>query len=120
MIENKEILTLEFRYFDKWKVDEPYETKTICLGIFDNFEDAISLGNKVLEEIFEKHFPLVHTVFPRKERFGKNNNFYNSSTRLVRGLNYLRCPFDFYLKIETLEFSDVEQTVLEVKKASMP
>ena len=114
MLENKEILTLEFRYFDVRENGKPFKSKTICLGIFDNFEDAVNIGNEVLEEILEKQFSLMNIVFLKKDKLSKKNRSISNSILISRG--YLKCHFAFYLKIETLEFSDVEQTVLEVLK----
>ncbi len=109
MFENKEILTLEFRYFDIWREGKPYKIKKICLGIFNSYEDAISLGNKVLEEVFEKQFNIII----KKDKLSAENKEVSDSVVIPRGSNY-KCHFAFYLKIETLEFKDAKETLLEV------
>ena len=118
----KELLTIEFRYHDKPKSedDSVHRNKTITIGVFDTLEQAIIEGNKALE-VFEKHFA-IHT-FPNgrkanKDRFGKNNGCFGMATRLITPLAYLRCPFDFYAKIEKLTYGDVEQTITEVLEAN--
>jgi hypothetical protein len=108
MTESKEILTLEFRYFDKWEKGTPYKTKTTCLGIFDNFEDATSLGNKILEEIFYKQFNISN-------RLSTENRSISDSVVIPRG-DFLKCHFAFYLRIEKLEFRDTQDILEEVLK----
>lgn len=114
----KELVTIEFRYNDipKGEYDSGYISKTITIGVFDTFEEAIIEGNKALE-IFEKHFKLnIH--WNKKERFSKNGGCFGSSKRLITNLAYLVTPFEFYAKIETLKYDDVEQTILEVMEAA--
>jgi hypothetical protein len=117
----KELLTIEFRYHDKPKGDwdSEHKNKTITLGVFDTLEEAIVEGNKAME-VFEKHFKL-HT-FPdgrnaKNDRFSKSGGCFGMAQRLITPLAYLRCPFDFYAKITTLTYSDVEETILEVLKS---
>jgi len=116
-MKTQELVTIEFRYKDKPKseVFSGSESKTITVGVFDTFDEAIEAGNKALE-VFEKHFKLnVH--HNKKNRFGKNNGCFGYSTRLIIPLAYLQCPFDFYAKITTLKFQDAEQTILDVLEA---
>lgn len=114
----KELVTIEFRYHDKPKYDEHSgsETKTITIGVFDTFEEAIIEGNKALE-VFEKHFKL-NTAWNKKDRFGKNNGCFGTATRLITDLAYLQTPFNFFAKIQKLAYSDVEQTIFEVLDAT--
>lgn len=118
----KELVIIEFRYHDKPKYDRDSgsATKKITVGVFDTLDEAIVEGNKALE-VFEKHFQ-IHK-FPngseaKKDRFGKNNGCFGSANRLITPLAYLRCPFDFYAKIEKLTYGDVEQTILDVLDAT--
>jgi hypothetical protein len=110
MLENKEILTLEFRYFDVRENSKPFKSKTICLGIFNSYEDAVNIGNEVLEEIFEKQFNIIS----KKDKLSMKNRSVSDSVVIPR--DYLKCHFAYYLKIETLEFSNVKETLLEVLK----
>lgn len=50
----KFLLTIEFRYDKAPKFDSDFTcmSKTITIGVFDNFDDAAINGNKALE-IFE-------------------------------------------------------------------
>jgi hypothetical protein len=113
----KELLTIEFRYYNKPKhVDfSGSETKTITLGVFDTLDEAIIEGNKALE-VFEKHFKL-NVAWNRKDRFSKNGGCFGSAKRLISPLAYLQCPFDFYAKITRLTYADVDQTINEVLDA---
>jgi hypothetical protein len=114
----KELLTIEFRYHDipKGEWDSEYKSKTITLGVFDTLEEAIVEGNKALE-VFEKHFKL-NTAWNRKARFSKNGGCFGEPQRLITALAYLQTPFDFYAKIEKLNYGDVEQTIVEVLEAN--
>jgi hypothetical protein len=114
----KELVTIEFRYLDisNDKDCTIPKSKTITVGIYDTFEEAIIEGNKALE-IFEKHFKL-NPNWNVKERFGKTNGCFRLATRLVSPLAYLECPFDFYAKITTCCFDDIEQTILGVLEAN--
>ncbi len=118
----KELVTIEFRYYDKpqYDRDSGSATKKITIGVFDTLDEAIIEGNKALE-VFEKHFQ-IHK-FPngseaKKDRFGKNNGCFGSATRLISPLAYLKTPFDFYAKITKLTYADVEQTILDVLDAT--
>lgn len=117
----KELVTIEFRYYDKPKNENfsGSETKTITIGVFDTLDEAIIEGNKAIE-VFEKHFKL-HS-FPNgriatKDRFSKNGGCFGSANRLITPLAYLKTPFDFYAKITQLKYDDVEQTILNVLEA---
>lgn len=118
----KELLIIEFRYRDipKGEWDSECKSKTITLGVFDTLEEAIVEGNKALE-ILEGKFD-IHT-FPdgrkaTKERFSKNGGCFGEPKRLITPLAYLRTPFDFYAKIQKLNYGDVEQTITEVLEAN--
>jgi len=118
----KELVTIEFRFRDKPKGewDSGHPSKTITIGVFDTFEEAIIEGNKVLETL-EKHFK-IH-VYPnkseaRRERFSKNGGCFGSARRLVTDLAYLQTPFNFFAKIEKLTYNDVEETINEVLEAN--
>lgn len=114
----KELVTIEFRYRDKPKGehDSGHPIKTITIGVYDTFEEAIIEGNKTLE-VLEKHFKL-NTAWNKKDRFGKNNGCFGTATRLVTNLAYLQTPFSFFAKIQKLTYSDVEETITEVLEAN--
>lgn len=108
---NKELVTIEFRYHDRPVSEAPsgYVSKTITIGVFDTFEDAIVNGNKALE-VLEARFKL-NAAWNTKERFSKNGGCFGSSNRLITNLAYLQTPFEFYAKITTLTYADVDQTI---------
>jgi len=114
----KHLLTIEFRYSDAPKTEDgsTYENKTITLGVFDTFDEAAIEGNKAME-VFEKHFKL-NTHWNRRDRFSKNGGCFGYPNRLITPLAYLQTPFDFYAKITTLKYEDVEQTILSVLEAT--
>jgi len=116
----KELVTIEFRYRDKPKGewDSGHPSKTITIGVFDTFEEAIIEGNKALE-ILEKKFKLH--VFPNKveaKKFSKSGGCFGSPNKLVTDMAYLQTPFSFFAKIQTLKHDDVEQTIIEVLEAN--
>jgi hypothetical protein len=111
----KELLIIEFRYNDKPKSEffGGYKTKTVTIGVFDTIDEAIVESNKVLE-ILESKFKLH--VFPKgnlaiKDRFSLSN-------RLISNLAYLQTPFDFYAKIKTLKYEELEQTIINILEAN--
>lgn len=113
----KELVTIEFRYRDKPKNEDfsGHKTKTITIGVFDTFDEAIIEGNKSLE-IFEKKFKL-NSAWKRKERFSKNGGCFGSANRLITDLAYLQTPFSFFAKITTLHYNEVEESINGVLEA---
>lgn len=116
----KHLVTIEFRYTTKF-INEYEETenkdknKTITIGLFDTLEEAIIEGNKSLE-VLESHFPL-HT-YPsgdkaKKSRFCKNYIF-GQPNKLVTNLAYLKTPFRFFAKIQTLYYANTNDAILSV------
>jgi hypothetical protein len=114
---NKELLTIEFRYNDipKGDYDSEHKSKTITIGVYDTLDEAIIAGNKCLE-LFEEYFKL-NPHWNRKRRFGKNNGCFGHPNKLVTALGYLQTPFEFYAKIETLKYEDLQLTTLKVLEA---
>lgn len=114
----KYLVTMEFRYTIKAKTEEEngkYKTQTITIGVYETLDDAIKGGNTQLE-VFEKYFKL-NPNWNRKERFSKNGGCFGSANTLVSPLTWLyNCPFDFYAKITTLNFSDTEETIIGILK----
>lgn len=117
----KYLVTIEFRYTSKREYSSGgnmHVNKTITIGTFDNFDMAISEGNKQME-VLESKFK-IHT-FPqgneaKKERFSKNGGCFNSPNTLITNLAYLKTPFEFYAKIVTLHYEDTAQAIEEVLK----
>lgn len=117
----KELLTIEFRYKDINKNDgsTDHKSKTVTLGVYDTFEEAAEAGNKMLE-LMESRFNL-HT-YPdgrkaTKERFSKNGGSFGSSKKLITNMAYLTTPFEFYAKIKTLKYDDINSTIDEAMTA---
>lgn len=106
----KYLLTLEFGY-EKPNLDDSddyptnYTTKIITIGVYDDKKSAQENGNAVME-IFEKHFPL-NPHWNKKERFTDRKD-------LIADSCTVQTPFAFFLKITTLEYFDVESTILDV------
>ena len=116
-MKTQELAQIEFRYLGIPKNENytKYKNKVITIGVFDDFEQAIKESNKVLE-VFESHFKL-NSAYNKKERFGKNNGCFGSATRVITNLAYLKTPFEFYFKIQTLYFEDASETILNVCKS---
>ena len=112
----KFLLTIEFRYKEVPKSDifSEHKNKTTTIGVFDDFDTACIEGNKLLINL-ESKFPLK--IFPngggvaKKERFSKNGGAFGSKQNLITNLAYLKTPFEFYAKIETLKMDDIEETI---------
>ena len=118
----KYLLTIEFRYSDapKFEDDMTSHNKKATIGVFDNYDTAAIEGNKALE-VFEKYYK-PHT-FPNgstatKERFSKNGGCFGSAKNLISPLAYLKTNFDFYAKIETLNYFNLEEIIKEVNECT--
>jgi len=106
----KYLVTIEFRYSSPPTHEncDTYCEKKVTIGVFDEIQIACIEGNKQLE-ILEKHFEL--------------NPNYNTKDRLKPNVNlgypivanwYLKTPFEFFLKVETLHFESIEDTINNV------
>ena len=112
----KFLLTIEFRYKEIPKSDiySEYKSKKITIGVFDDFDTACVEGNKLMVNL-ESKFPLH--VFPngrgvaKKERFSKNGGCFGSKNSLITNSAYLKTPFEFYAKIDTLKMDNIEETI---------
>ena len=118
----KYLVRIEFRYSDAPKTEDEYiwKNKMVTIGVYDTFEDACQNGNNLLE-ILESKFELHQ--FPNgrrapKERFSKNGSAFGSKKTLVTNLAYLKTPFEFYAKIETLKYSPIDEAIEDVVSAS--
>ena len=109
---NKELLTIEFRYCDKPKNEDfsGHEKKTITIGIFDSLDEAISEGNKVLSILSEYFEVRVDDRFELKYLFG-------TPRRLVTNTCYPTNGIQYFAKIESLKFDDLNEAVNETFKA---
>ena len=118
----KYLVKIEFRYYDAPKTENEYTSKNkkITIGVYDTFEEACQNGNnllKVLESKFELHqYPDGSKA--SKERFSKNGGYLGSKNTLVSNLAYLKTPFEFYAKIETLEYSPINEVIKNIVSAS--
>ena len=113
----KYLVTIEFRYSDApvSEQDGGHRSKKVTVGVFDDMEAAHENANKVLE-VLESKFELNPNT-ARRERFSKNGGWFGRPTNLVTNLGYLRTPFEFFLKVITLNFDSVENTIGEILEA---
>lgn len=118
----KYLVRIEFRYSDAPKTEDEYtwKNKMITIGVYDTFDDACKNGNNLLE-VLESKFELHQ--YPdgtkaSKERFSKNGGILGSKNTLVSSSAYLKTPFVFYAKIETLEYSPIDEVIEDVVSAS--
>jgi len=114
----KYLVKIEFRYYDAPETEDgsTSKTKVVTIGVYDTFDDACLNGNHLLEKL-ENKFD-IHT-FPngskaKKERFSKNGGCFGSKNTLVADLAYLKTPFEFYAKIETLRYSSIDESINNV------
>lgn len=118
----KYLVRIEFRYSDAPETEgrSTYKNKMVTIGVYDTFEDACQNGNnllKILESKFELHqFPDSRKA--SKERFSKNGGPFGSKNDSVTNLAYLKTPFNFYAKIETLKYSPIDEIIEDVASAS--
>ena len=118
----KYLVRIEFRYSDAPKTEDEYtwKNKMLTIGVYDTFEEACKNGNNLLE-VLESKFELHQFPDGRKapkERFSKNGGCFGSKNTLVSNLAYLKTPFVFYAKIETLEYSPIDEVIDNVVSAS--
>ena len=118
----KYLVRIEFRYSDAPETEDGTTTKNkmVTIGVYDTFEDACQNGNNLLEALeskFELHqFPDGRKA--SKERFSKNGSCFGGKKTLVTNLAYLKTPFEFYAKIETLKYSPIDEVIENVVSAS--
>ena len=119
----KYLVTIEFRYSDAPETEDERgtsKTKMVTIGIYDTFEDACQNGNNLLE-VLESKFELHQFPDGRKastRRFSKNGGCFRSKNTLVTNSAYLKTPFEFYAKIETLKYSPIDEVIESVVNAS--
>jgi len=103
----KYLVTIEFRYSSPptHEYSGTSRIKKVTIGVFDEIKIACIEGNKQLE-ILEKHFELNPN---RKIRDRLNPN--SIGGLLITDLGYLMTPFEFFLKVETLHFVSIEDTI---------
>ena len=118
----KYLVRIEFRYSDAPETEDGYSSKNkmVTIGVYDTFEEACQNGNNLLE-VLESKFELHQ--YPdgskaSKERFSKNGGCFGSKKTLVTNLAYLKTPFEFYAKIETLEYNPIDEIIENVVRAS--
>lgn len=118
----KYLVRVEFRYSDAPETEDGITSKNkmVTIGVYDTFEDACQNGNnllEVLESKFELHqFPDGRKV--SKGRFSKNGGCFGSKKTLITNSAYLKTPFEFYAKIETLKYNSINEVIENVVSAS--
>lgn len=120
-IKEKFLVSIEFRYTDKKldRDDTDFVSKTTTIGVYDTLEDANIEGNKALE-ILEKNFKLhrfPQGSYAERERFSKNGGCFGSRKSLVTNLAYLKTPFEFYAKVQRLQYTDLQDAIDEAVSA---
>lgn len=110
MSQEKYLVTIEFRYSDA----PGYSGKNkVTIGVYDDFEDACIAGNQLMAKL-ESKFPLHEYPDGRKagmERFSKHGGPFGTKKDLISNRAYLKTPFDFYAKITTLRYSEVDNAI---------
>jgi hypothetical protein len=102
------LVDLELRYTDQPRDDNGYPdqvSKTITVGIYNTYEEAVQAGNIMLETELESRFPL-NKNYMKKNRFGETYTKY-----LISDLAYLTTPFSFFARIKKLEISSISEAV---------
>lgn len=117
----KYLLTIEFRYLTKPLNEDEFslKNKKITIGIYEDFQVACDFGNKIMENL-ESKFQLHKFPDGRvadKERFSKNGGYVGYQKDLIVNLAYLKTPFEFYAKITTLEYTDINNVIDEIMES---
>lgn len=108
------LVDLELRYTDKPREGSDYGnhmSKTITVGIYNTYEEAVQAGNAMLAAELESRFPL-NKNYMKKNRFGETYTKY-----LISDLTYLTTPFSFFAHIKKLELSSVGAAIEEAVAA---
>ena len=118
----KYLVRIGFRYSDAPETEDgtTSKNKMVTIGVYNTFKDACQNGNNLLE-VLESKFELHQFPDGRKaskERFSKNGGCFGGKKNLVSSLAYLKTPFEFYAKIETLEYSPIDEVIENVVSAS--
>ena len=115
------LLTIEFRYSDAPTelTEFTSHTKKVTIGVYDEFDEAAKNGNLLLENL-ESKFDLHK--FPdgtkaKKDRFSKYGGCFGTKNNLISNLAYLKTPFQFYAKITTLKYDNIDEVINEVVSA---
>ena len=109
----KELVTIEFRYYDSPKCDglSGYTERNIIIGIFDNIDEAIIAGNKAIDEL------AINFEVRPDDKFVKNY-LYGRPKRVVTNCCYPTNDIQYFVEISPLIFKDVREMVNEAFLAS--
>jgi hypothetical protein len=105
---------LGLRYCDEPRNGSDYASnvsKTITIGIYETYEEAVRAGNSMLQSELESKFPL-NKNWNKKDRFGETYKEY-----LISDLAYLTTPFSFFAHINKLNLGSVSDAIDEAVNA---
>jgi hypothetical protein len=108
------LVDLGLCYTDQPRGDNDYAnhvSKTITVGIYNTYEEAVQAGNAMLAAELESRFPL-NPNYNYKQRFGEK-----WTETLISDLSYLTTPFRFFAHIKKLNLGSVGDAVEEALKA---
>lgn len=97
----KELLTVEFRYYDEIK---DRRSKTITIGIYDTLEEVIKEGNKVL-----KYLSCYFQV-KSQDKF-EIIGLFGDPKRLVTNCCYPTNNIQYFAKITKLKFENLQEVI---------
>lgn len=102
------LVTIEFIYYVVSNTKTKQIYKEITSGIFLDLDDAIEDGNKILEKLENKY-----ELCGKPKRFSKSTyGVYGPATLITNG-GYLKIPFNFYIRIETLNYDSIDNVIQE-------
>lgn len=103
------LVTIEFRYSDEpTSYGSTYRIEKNTVGVYNTIEEALKNADFVCETL-ESRFPLNEN-YNTKQRLNKRLHF-------MSNLGYIRTPFDFYLRIETLSYKHIDNAIDEAIEA---
>ena len=107
----KQLLTVEFRYLDKPAQRSEHRTQIITVGIYDTIEQAVIEGNKIID-MLSQHFEV------RTEDKFKVKGLWGLPEKLVTNTCYPTNRIEYFAKITTLKFDDINNVIQETFKAA--
>lgn len=103
----KELLTIEFRYYTTIEGITGHQNKVITIGVFDTLIEAINIGNDCLKVLAKSFEVKSDDVFELKGLFGRPK-------RLVTNTCYPTKGVEYFAKITQLRFDDLASIITEV------
>lgn len=117
---DKYLVQIEFRYNDAQLWDNNRKgiyfdrSKLLTIGVYDTINEARDAAHKELDYIAEL-FGLF--TYPNDTK-AKKVLFYDHGPNVITNKEYINTPFDFFVKINTLECGHIGEAITEAVEAT--